>query len=465
MDSYDLVILGAGPGGYVAAIRAAQLGLRVALVEKSNTLGGTCLNVGCIPSKALLESSYLYRQATSNLAEHGVLVDKVALDLGNMMQRKQNVVSQLTDGIALLMKKNKITVYTGQGQLLRNERIRIVSNKDSLEIKADSILLATGSQVIELEQLPFDGKLIVSSTEALSFEQVPKHLLVVGAGAVGLELGTVWQRLGARVSVVELLGQIVPFADVQIARMLQRHLKAQGMDFYLKTKVVGAHAQNGILQAELFGPKNEKSTLECDKILVCVGRKPAISQLDLDQVGVSLDEAGRISVDADFKTSVDNIYAIGDLIKGPMLAHKAEEEGMAVAEKLAGLPGLVQHDLIPSVVYSAPELAQVGITESQAKQQQLDFKIGKFSFRANGRAICSGETDGMVRIVADANTDRLLGVHILGPHASELIAEAVLAMEFGASSEDIARTIHAHPTLSEAFREAALDVDKRAIHA
>ncbi len=463
-EKTDLIVLGAGPGGYVAAIRAAQLGMQVTLVEKNPALGGTCLNVGCIPSKALLESSALVAAAKSGLQEHGLSLGEVKLDLSAMLERKHQIVEQLTGGIRMLMKKNKVQVVHGKGRLLSGTRMHIEEESGSRELDAGNILLATGSVPAGLPGLPLDGKQIVSSTEALSFDQVPKHLLVVGAGAVGLELGLVWSRLGATVTVVELLDQIVPFADRLIARTLQRALKVQGMEFHLKTKVVDLKNTDAQVEVTLEDTKGGRQDLRCDKVLVSVGRTAYLEGLGLADAGIALDERGKIAVNDKFQTSVDTVYAIGDVIRGPMLAHKAEDEGIAVAEILAGLPGEINYDVIPSVVYTTPELAQVGLTEQQAEEQGLEIKTGKFFFKANGRALCAGETDGLVKIIADAKTDKILGVHILGPHASELIAEAVIAMELGASSEDIARTVHAHPTLSEAVREAALAVDGRAIH-
>ena len=466
MDAFDLTVIGAGPGGYVAAIRAAQLGLKTALIEKSERLGGTCLNVGCIPSKALLESSHHFALAKGQgLASHGVRLSGVELDLSTTMERKRQVVEQLTDGIQTLMKKNKVAVFEGSGQLLDAEQVRVSGAGGDVTLRSRNILLATGSVPVELPGLAFDGQLIVSSTEALCFESVPEHLVVVGAGAVGLELGLVWQRLGAKVTVIELLPQIVPFADKLMARMLSRSLKATGMDLRTGAKVVSASRTADRLQVSVEGPKDKKDLLDCDKLLVAVGRRPYHEGLGLAEAGVALDEKGRVAVDGQLQTSLPNVWAIGDLVRGPMLAHKAEDEGIAVAERIAGMPGHVNYDAIPSVVYTSPELAMVGLTEEQCKEQGLAYQTGKFFFRANGRALATGETDGLVKILADDKTDRILGVHILGPSASELIAEAVLAMEYQASAEDLARTIHAHPTLSEAVREAALAVDGRAIHA
>jgi dihydrolipoamide dehydrogenase len=466
VDTFDLVVIGAGPGGYVAAIRAAQLGKKVALVEKEPVLGGTCLRVGCIPSKVLLESSELYFAARHRFGELGLVVrdDGISFDLGAMMARKTHVVKELTDGIGVLMKKNKITVLHGRGSLAAGGVVRVEAGDGSTEVRAPAILLATGSEPLSLPGMPFDGERIVSSTEALAFESVPEHLLVVGAGAVGLELGSVWCRLGARVTVVELLDQIVPFADKQIAQLYSRALKKQGMDLRVSAKVEGAEVDGGRVTVTVRDKQDQTEELACDRVLLAVGRRPFVEGLGLGEAGVTLDAGGRVRIDEHYATTAAGVYAIGDLVAGPMLAHKAEDEGLAVAELLAGHAGHVNYDAIPSVVYTSPELAQVGITEQQAKQRKLPYKVGKFFFKGNGRAKSLGEEDGMVKIIAHAETDRLLGVHVLGPRASDLIAEAVTAFEYSGSAEDLARTVHAHPTLSEAIREAAMAVDRRAIH-
>jgi dihydrolipoamide dehydrogenase len=464
MESYDLVVIGAGPGGYVAAIRGAQLGLKVALVEKDGALGGTCLNVGCIPSKMLLESSEHYAAARTKLAEHGVMVGEVRFDLATMMARKNRAVKELTDGIGMLMKKNKVTVVRGRARLLGLDRLQVEGEAGASELSGRQLVLATGSVPIALPFLPFDGVTVVDSTGALSFEQVPEHLVVVGAGAVGLELGSVWCRLGARVTVVEMLPQIVPFADTQLAKTLQRSLKQQGLDIRLKTQVSGAKVQDGKATLTLQNAKGQTEELQADRVLVAVGRRPASAGLGLEQAGVECDARGKVKVNHDLRTSVPTILAIGDLVDGPMLAHKAEEEGMAAAEIVAGQAGHVNYEAIPNVVYTHPELAAVGLTEEQAKERGLDYRVGRFLFRANGRAKSLGEEEGMVKILADGKTDRLLGVHIVGPRASDLIAEAVIAFEFKASAEDLARTVHAHPTLAEIVKEAALAVDNRSIH-
>ena len=456
---YDLIVIGAGPGGYVAAIRAAQLGMRVACVEKDASLGGTCLNVGCIPSKALLDSSHRFHDAAENFAAHGIRVSEVGLDLPVMMARKDKVVQALTRGVAGLFRKNKITRVEGTARLVDAGTVEI-GGKERLAAKR--ILIATGSAPIALPSLPFDGKRIISSTEALALPTVPKRLLVVGAGAVGLELGSVWSRLGAEVVVVEMLERIVPGMDTEMTKGLQRALSQQGISFKLGTTVRGAEEREDGLRVTLEAA-GAASSIDCDVVLVAVGRRPYTEGLGLEAVGVRL-ERGRIAVNERFETNVAGVFAIGDVITGPMLAHKAEEEGVAAVEGMSGKPVHVNYDAVANIVYTWPELASVGIAEDEAKRRGHEVRVGKFPFMANGRAKCMGETDGAVKIVADKGTDRVLGVHILGPNASDLIAEAALAMEFGASAEDIARTVHAHPTLTEAVKEAALAVDGRSIH-
>lgn len=463
METFDVAVIGAGPGGYVAAIRAAQLGLKVALMEKEAALGGTCLNVGCIPSKALLESSELFEQARTAFAAHGITTGPVEVDLGRMMARKEELVKQLTSGIALLMKKNKVTVVRGTARL-SGGAIQVASDGQARQIRATHTVLATGSKALELKGLPFDGRNVISSTEALCLDRVPDHMVVVGAGAVGLELGSVWHRLGAQVTVVEMLPHILPFADRQTAGALQRALSRKGMTFRLGTRVESGEISSGRISLTLADDQGNKETLACDKVLVAIGRAPAADGLGLEEAGVRRDSAGRIEVDGSFSTGIPGLYAIGDLIPGPMLAHKASEEGVAVAERIAGKPGLVRYDTIPNVVYTSPELAQVGLTEEEAKAKGIAFRVGRFYYRANGRAKCMGEEEGLVKVIAEAETDRLLGVHILGARASELVAEAVALLEFGASAEDLARTAHAHPTLSEILKEAALALDRRSIH-
>lgn len=469
-DRFDVVVIGAGVGGYPAAIRAAQLGKKVAVVEKAERLGGTCLNVGCIPSKALLESSELFHEAKHAFEAHGIQVGDVRMDLAKMMARKDGIVASLTEGVAGLMKKNRIKVIRARARLAGPGRVVVATDDGEREIDTTDVVLATGSVPVELPFLKFDGVNVISSTEALALTAVPEHLVVIGAGAVGLEMGSVWARLGARVTVLELLPQIVPFADGQIARGLQRALKQQGLDIRVKTKVTGADVADGAVTVHLESDKGARDSaspdsVSCDKVLVAVGRRAFAEGLGLETVGLALDDRGRIPIDDHGRTKAPGVWAVGDCVRGPMLAHKAEEEGIAVAELLAGKAGHVNPDTIPSVVYTDPELAAVGLTEEQAKERGLAYRVGRFLFRANGRALGLGKTDGMVKILADAKTDRLLGVHVFGPRASDLIAEAVLAMEFHASAEDLARTIHAHPTLSEVVKEAALDVDGRAIHA
>jgi dihydrolipoamide dehydrogenase len=453
-DRYDLVVIGAGPGGYVAAIRAAQLGLKVACVEKSRSLGGTCLNIGCIPSKALLDSSEWFYLARQRFQHHGIQVHDVELDLPRLLARKSEIVKGLTDGVAYLFRKNKITTIHGTARLAGKNRVQ-VQGDSPIELEAGAILLATGSEPAALPFLPFDGDQIVSSTEALSFPKVPQHLIVIGAGYIGLELGSVWSRLGAKVTVLEFLPQILPLNDTEVASVLYRSLQKQGLSFHLDTKVTGATKKGGqvLVQAEKAGQKLEFSG---DRVLVAVGRRPCSANLGLEQAGVRLEErSGKIVVDEHYQTSAAGIYAIGDLIHGPMLAHKASEEGIAMVESLAGKSGHVNYLAIPSVIYTAPEVAAVGLTEAEVKQQGTAYKVGKFPFSANGRARCLDETEGLVKMITDAKTDRVLGMHVVGPRAGDLIAEGVLALEFRASAEDIARACHAHPGLAEAVGEAA----------
>jgi dihydrolipoamide dehydrogenase len=461
-QTYDLIVIGAGPGGYVAAIRAAQLGMRVACVEKDATLGGTCLNVGCIPSKALLDSSEKFYEARKKLADHGIRVGQVDLDLEKMMARKDKVVTVNTKGVAGLLRKNKIEWLKGRARFVEAKKLH-VEGADSRQASAERILIATGSAPVELRDLPFDGKRIISSTEALTLPEVPKRMLVVGAGAVGLEMGSVWSRLGAEVLVVEMLDHIVPGMDVEATTALRRALEKQGLDFRLGTKVASAEVSSKGVRAKL-GSRGAEETWEGDVVLVAVGRRPFTDDLGLREIGVGLDERGRVDVDERFATNVPGVFAIGDVIRGAMLAHKASEEGIAAVEGMAGMPVHVNYDAIPNVVYTHPELASVGITEEEAKKRGADYRKGTFPFLANGRARCMNETEGLVKILADARTDRILGIHIIGPHASDLIAEAAVAMEFGSSSEDLARSSHAHPTLAEAIKEAALGVDGRSIH-
>jgi len=461
MSEYDLIVIGGGPGGYVAAIRAAQLGMKVACVEMRGALGGTCLNVGCIPSKALLKSSEKFEDAKLHFAEHGIKA-KVELDLGTMMGRKDKVVLDLTKGIEGLFKKNKVTYVIGKGSIKSASEV-VVNGKETLSTKR--ILIATGSDVAPLAGVAIDEKKIVSSTGALDLEKVPEHLIVVGGGVIGLELGSVWRRLGAKVTVVEYLDRIGGGLDAEVGKQFLRILEKQGMVFKLGMKVTGADAKGKGVSLTVEPSKGgDKETLSGDVVLVAIGRRPFTDGLGLDKAGVKLDERGRVAVDGHYESNVKGIYAIGDVIAGPMLAHKAEDEGMAVAEIMAGQKGHVYYDAIPGVIYSWPEVASVGKTEEELKAAGVAYKAGKFPFMANSRGRAVGETDGFVKILSDATTDRVLGVHIIGPDAGTLIAEAVLAMEYGASSEDLARTCHAHPTLNEAVKEAALAVLGRAIH-
>jgi dihydrolipoamide dehydrogenase len=460
---FDLVVIGSGPGGYIAAIRAAQLGMRVACVEKDIALGGTCLNVGCIPSKALLDSSERYYQAKHDLAAHGVKVGNVELDLPTMLSRKDRVVKVLTQGVAGLFKKHKIERVTGSGRIASPTTVEVTNGEAKRTLTTKRILIATGSAPIELPGLPFDGEHIISSTEALSLTTVPQRLLVVGAGAIGLEMGSVWARLGSQVLVVEFLDRIVPGMDRKMGEQLQKSLEKQGIKFRLQTTAKGATVSDGKVRVSLDS-QGKTSDDTFDVVLVAVGRRPYTEGLGANEAGVLIDARGRIPVDAHFQTNVAGIFAIGDVIPGAMLAHKAEDEGVAAVESMAGQAGHVNYDAIPNVVYTAPELASVGMTEEQAKEQGIEYKVGSFPFVANGRARSMNETEGQVKILADAKTDRVLGVHILGARASDMIAEAALAIELSASAEDIARTCHAHPTLPEAVKEAALAVDGRPLN-
>src|SRR6516225_9157896 len=462
-DRYDVVIIGSGPGGYVAAIRAAQLGLRTACVESRGTLGGTCLNIGCIPSKALLQSSHKFAEAGRDLAEHGVKVGAPELDLAAMMGRKDKVVTTLTRGVEFLFRKNKIDWLKGKGRIAAPGRVVITSaDGASQEIDAGSIIIATGSETSPLPGIEIDERRIVSSAGALALDRVPGRLVVIGGGYIGLELGSVWQRLGAKVTVVEVLDHIVPNMDRELGTALQRVLARSGIDFKLATKVAGVQTGEDDLTLELEGA--ERLSLAADVVMVSVGRRPWTEGLGLEAIGVARDEHGRITVDDGFATNVPGIYAIGDVIHGPMLAHKAMDEGVALAERLAGQRTSIDYDAIPAVVYTWPEVASVGPTEEELKAAGVTYRIGKFPFTANPRARTNGYTEGFVKILAESESDRVLGVHIIGPDAGTSIAEAVLAKEFGASAEDIARTCHAHPTLSEAIKEATLAVDGRAIH-
>ncbi len=460
MQSHDLIVIGAGPGGYTAAIRGAQLGLDVACIEKERALGGTCLRIGCIPSKALLESSELFAKAKGELGAHGIVAPDVQLDLEKMLQRKQRVVTSLTRGIASLIKKNKITRYTGSASFISPSRLLVQEAKGNRELEGKHILIAAGSQVASLPGVDFDGKRIGTSTEALSYSEVPKRLAVIGAGYIGLELGSVWQRLGAEVKVFEYLDRILPGMDKELADAAHKILAKQGLEFDLGARVTAAKASGEECTVEVEGA----SPWKCDRVLVSVGRKPNTVGLNLEAGGVELDDRGRIAVDAQFRTSAKGVYAIGDVIRGPMLAHKAEEEGAACVEGIVTGYGHVNYDAIPGVVYTHPEIASVGMTEEQLSESGVPYRKGKFPFAANGRAKAIAETEGFVKVLSHNQTDRVLGVHIIGARAGDLIAEAAVAIEFGASSEDIARSSHAHPTLAEAIKEAALSTDGRALH-
>ena len=465
-DNFDLVVIGGGPGGYVCAIRAAQLGLKTACIESRGTLGGTCLNVGCIPSKSLLNLSENYHKAKKDFNNQGIEISDIKLNINKMMSNKDKSVQVLTKGVEFLFKKNKITYFKGKGILFSNNDIVVYeSDSKKTNIKAKNIVIATGSSPTSLPGIEVDEKNIVSSTGALSFSEVPKDLIVIGGGYIGLEMGSVWSRLGSNVTVVEYLDFITPGMDREVSNEFQKILTKQGIKFKLNNKVTSVtNIKNKVVVDYTNNTTAAKERQECDKVLVSVGRKPYTEGLNLSKVGIKKDDKGRIEVNTKLQTSLRNIYAIGDVIKGPMLAHKAEEEGIAVAEIIAGQAGHVNYDVIPGVVYTSPEVATVGKTEEQLNKENKSYKVGKFPFLANSRAKVNNETDGFVKILADSKTDKVLGVHIIGPHCGDMIAEMALAMEFGASAEDIARTCHAHPTHTEAIKEAALAVDKRPIH-
>ena len=465
MNDFDLVVIGGGPGGYVCAIRAAQLGLKTACVESRGTLGGTCLNVGCIPSKSLLNLSENYHKAKKDFDRQGIEIEGIKLNIEKMMSNKNKSVQVLTKGVEFLFKKNKVTYIKGKGVLFSKNDIIVYDQNKKTNIKTKNIVIATGSEVSSLPGIEIDEKNIISSTGALSLKKVPKKLAIIGGGYIGLEMGSVWSRLGSDVTVIEFLNHITPGMDKEISNEFKKILIKQGIKFKMESKVNSVkNTANGVSinYTDIKNSKNE--TLDFDKVLVSVGRKPYTEGLNLSKVGVKKDTKGRIQVNEKLQTSIQNIYAIGDVIKGPMLAHKAEEEGIAVAEILAGQAGHVNYDVIPGVIYTSPEVATVGKTEEQLKEANMSYKVGKFPFLANSRAKVNNETEGFVKILADSKTDKVLGVHIIGPHCGDMIAEMALAMEFGASAEDIARTCHAHPTHTEAIKEAALAVDKRPIH-
>ncbi len=463
-EKFQAAVIGGGPGGYVCAIRLAQLGIKTACIESRGTLGGTCLNIGCIPSKSLLNLSENFQKA-KNLSKIGIEVGEVNLNLQKMMQNKDKAVTTLTKGVEFLFKKNKVTYFKGTGQLKSKSEITIIEkeNKET-NIQSDNIIISTGSEPVSLPGIKFDEEKIISSTGALSLKSVPKKMVVVGGGYIGLEMGSVWSRLGSEVHVVEFLDHITPGMDKEISNEFMKILKKQGLNFHLQTKVEKISKSNNGVIIETSGKEGKKIKFESDVVLISVGRKAYTKNLNLEKIGIKLDEKKRIKVNKNYQTNITNIYAIGDVIEGPMLAHKAEEEGIAVAELISGQSGHVNYEVIPSVVYTTPEVASVGKTEEQLKEKNQKYKIGKFPFMANSRAKAIDEPDGFVKILADATTDKVLGAHLIGPHAGELIAEMAIAMEFGASSEDIARTCHAHPTFSEAVKEAALSVEKRQIH-
>ena len=463
-DKFQAVVIGGGPGGYVCAIRLAQLGLKTACIESRGSLGGTCLNVGCIPSKSLLNLSEEFHNA-QNLSNKGIEIGEVKLNLSKMMKNKDKAVTILTKGVEFLLKKNKVTYFKGTGSFKSKNDILVKdeNNKETI-IQTENTIIATGSVPVSLPGIEIDEKVIVSSTGALKLEQVPKKMVVVGGGYIGLEMGSVWSRLGSEVHVVEFLDHITPGMDREISSEFMKILKKQGINFHMQHKVENIKKNNDNAIVSTLNENGTKKDFECDVVLISVGRKPNTEGLNLQKIGVELDEKKRVKTDKNFKTNQNNIYAIGDVISGPMLAHKAEDEGIAVAENIAGQSGHVNYDTIPGVIYTSPEVASIGKTEEQLKELKIKYKIGKFSFMANSRAKAIDNTEGFVKILADEETDKVLGAHLIGPHAGELIGEIGMAMEFGASSEDIARTCHAHPTFSEAVKEAALSVDKRAIH-
>ena len=462
-EKFDVTIIGGGPGGYVCAIRLSQLGLKTACIESRGTLGGTCLNIGCIPSKSLLNLSENFHKA-KNFEKLGIETGEIKLNLEKMMKNKDKAVTVLTKGVEFLFKKNKVTYFKGTGSFKNKNQISIINNKEETAIETKNIIISTGSEPVSLRGIEFDEEKILSSTGALSISKLPKKMVVVGGGYIGLEMGSVWSRLGTEVQVIEFLDHITPGMDQEISTEFMKILKKQGIKFELKTKVEKiTKSKNGVI-IETFSKEGKKNKIEADVVLISVGRRPYTKNLNLEKIGVELDKRGSVKVNKNFQTNIKNIYAIGDVIEGPMLAHKAEEEGIAVAELISGQSGHVNYDTIPGVIYTSPEVASIGKTEEQLKEKEISYKIGKFPFLANSRAKTIDESEGFVKILADSTTDKVLGVHIIGQHAGEMIAEMSVAMEFGASSEDIARTCHAHPTFSEAIKEAALSVEKRQIH-
>ena len=464
-EHFNIVVIGGGPGGYVAAIRGAQLGFKVALIEKRNELGGTCLNVGCIPSKALLDSTEHYYQLKHKSAVHGIKATNVAPDLKRMMDRKNEVVQTSVSGIDFLIKKNKITRFKGIGSFVDPHLIRVVHHENVSEVSADNIVIATGSEPAALPFAPFDGERILSSTEALELKKIPRHLIVIGGGFIGLEIGSVYGRLGSRVTVIEFLDSIIPTLDRELGKTLERSLKKLNIDFYLQTRVTGIEVMKRKVDVIAEDKSSKLLNFSGDYVLVAIGRRPYTKDLNLDHIGINLDNKGRVEINSDFQTSCERVYAIGDVTTGPMLAHKAEEEGVAVVEIIAGEKPVVNHRTIPGVVYTWPEVASVGKSEEQLKQESIDYKKGTFPFKASGRARAADESEGFIKVLADAKSDEILGVHMIGPRCSDMIAEAVVAMEYRASAEDIGRIVHAHPTFTESFKEAALmAAANRAIH-
>ena len=462
-ENFDAIVIGGGPGGYVCAIRSSQLGLKTACIESRGTLGGTCLNIGCIPSKSLLNLSENFHKA-KNFEKLGIETGEIKLNLEKMMKNKDKAVTILSKGVEFLLKKNKVTYFKGTGSFKNQNQISIINNKEETTIETKNTIISTGSEPVSLRGIEFDEEKILSSTGALSISKLPKKMVVVGGGYIGLEMGSVWSRLGTEVQVIEFLDHIIPEMDKEISTEFMKILKKQGIKFELKTKVEKIiKSKNGVI-IETFSKEGKKNKFEADVVLISVGRRPYTKNLNLEKMGVELDKRGSVKVNKNFQTNIKNIYAIGDVIEGPMLAHKAEEEGIAVAELISGQSGHVNYDTIPGVIYTSPEVASIGKTEEQLKEKGINYKIGKFPFLANSRAKVIDESEGFVKILADSTTDKVLGVHIIGQHAGEMIAEMSVAMEFGASSEDIARTCHAHPTFSEAIKEAALSVEKRQIH-
>ena len=463
-EKFQTVVIGGGPGGYVCAIRLSQLGIKTACIESRGTLGGTCLNVGCIPSKSLLNLSESYSRS-KNFSKIGIEIGEIKLNLEKMMQNKNKAVTVLTKGVEFLFKKNKVSYFKGIGKFKTKNEIAVIdNNKNELIIETENVVICTGSEPMPLPGVNFDEENIVSSTGALSLKSVPKKMVIVGGGYIGLEMGSVWSRLGSEVHVIEFLDHITPGMDKEISNEFMKILKKQGINFHLETKVESITKSKNNVSINILDNNKNKKKIECNVVLVSVGRKPYTKNLNLNKVGIEVDKKGRVKVGKNFQTNISNIYAIGDVIEGPMLAHKAEEEGIAVAELIAGQSGHVNYNVIPGVIYTTPEVASIGKTEEELKKNNHSYKVGKFPFMANSRAKAIDEPEGFVKILADDKTDKVLGVHIIGPHAGEMIAEMAVAMEFGASSEDIARTCHAHPTFSEAIKEAALSVDKRPIH-